>query len=44
MLGPDSTYDDIREAFMIIDADHSGEIDFQELAMVIPAIVPSASL
>ncbi|CAF1589768.1 unnamed protein product [Didymodactylos carnosus] len=44
MMGPESTYDDIREAFMIIDSDHSGQIDFQELARVIPAIIPDANL
>ncbi|CAF2640840.1 unnamed protein product [Rotaria sp. Silwood2] len=44
MLGPDSSDDDIREAFHMIDADGSGQIDVYELAKVIPAILPDATL
>ncbi|CAF1281538.1 unnamed protein product [Rotaria sordida] len=44
MLGPDSSDDEIREAFHIIDADGSGQIDVNELAKVIPAIIPDATL
>ncbi|CAF2640817.1 unnamed protein product [Rotaria sp. Silwood2] len=43
-MGPDSTADEIREAFHILDADGSGQLDVNELAKVIPAIMPSATL
>ncbi|CAF3628752.1 unnamed protein product [Rotaria sp. Silwood1] len=44
MMGSDSTDDEIGEAFNILDADGSGQLDVNELAKVIPAIMPDTSL
>ncbi|CAF4084189.1 unnamed protein product [Rotaria sordida] len=43
-MGPDSTDDEIHEAFTILDADNSGQLDVNELAKVIPAIMPDTTL
>jgi hypothetical protein len=44
MMGSNSSDEDIREAFDILDADGQGQLDVSELAKVIPAIVPGTTL
>jgi hypothetical protein len=44
MMGSNSSDEDIREAFNILDADGSGQLDVSELAKIIPAILPGTTL
>ena len=44
MMGSSSSDEDIIEAFHILDADGSGQLDLGELAKVIPAIIPGTDL
>jgi len=44
MMGSNSSDEDINEAFAILDADGSGQLNVSELAKVIPAIMPGTTL
>lgn len=44
MMGSNSSDEDIREAFDILDADGSGHLDVSEFAKIIPAILPGTTL
>jgi Ca2+-binding EF-hand superfamily protein len=44
MMGSNSSDEDIREAFHILDADGSGHLDVSEFAKIIPAILPGSTV